>query len=185
MRKDDCFELGYISRPHGLNGSMVLVLDVDFPNQYEKLKSLFVEVKGQLVPYFIESLQIRPDKAVIQLEEVDSEEKALGLKNSPVFLPLTMLPSLPEDKYYYHEIVGYQVQDVNEGALGLVAEIIPMPMHNILVMDYQNQEVLIPVTDDVVTKVDKVNQVVYTALPDGLLDIYMNPDTLSEPDDAD
>jgi 16S rRNA processing protein RimM len=75
MRKDDCFELGYISRPHGLNGSMVLVLDVDFPNQYEKLKSLFVEVKGQLVPYFIESLQIRPDKAVIQLEEVDSEEK--------------------------------------------------------------------------------------------------------------
>jgi 16S rRNA processing protein RimM len=52
-------------------------------------------------------------------------------------------------------------------------------------MDYQNQEVLIPVTDNVVTKVDKANQVVYTSLPDGLLDIYMNPDTLSEPDDAD
>jgi 16S rRNA processing protein RimM len=130
-------------------------------------------------------VQIRGDKAIVQLEEVDSEEKALSLKSSTVYLPLEVLPELPDDKYYYHEIVGFQVQDTKEGTLGTVAEIIPMPMHNILVMDFQNQEVLIPVTDEVVTKVDKVAKVVHTLLPEGLLDVYMNPEAHTEADDAD
>jgi len=185
MRKEDCFELGYLERPHGLNGAMILVLDVDHPQQYENLPSLFLEIKGQLVPYFIESVQIRANKAIVQLEEVISEEQALVLKSTTVFLPLASLPALPDDKYYYHEIVGYQVQDIQEGVLGLVAEIIPMPQHNIMVMDFQNQEVLIPVTDEIVTKVDKLAKVVHTNLPEGLLDVYLNPEAHIEADDAD
>ena len=47
---------------------------------------------------------------------------------------------------------------------------------DLIAMQYQEKEVLIPLTDEVVTKVDKPSKTIYTTLPDGLLDIYLSDD---------
>jgi 16S rRNA processing protein RimM len=61
-------------RPHGLKGEVTISLDVDAPADWDSLKSIFLEVKSQLVPYFIETISVRHDKAFLKLEDVSTPE---------------------------------------------------------------------------------------------------------------
>jgi 16S rRNA processing protein RimM len=59
-----------------------------------------------------------------------------------------------------------------------------MPYQDLISMEYKGAEVLIPVEDELILKADKTAQKLYVNLPEGLVDIYINP-TAQEPDDQD
>jgi len=85
-----------------------------------------------------------------------------------------MLPKLRDDQFYYHEIIDYQVEDANLGSLGLVKEVYSTGAQDVIIMIYKGQEVLIPLTDEIIPKVDKSAKVVHSNLPEGLIDVYLN-----------
>ena len=87
MDIDECFELGYIIKPHGLNGAVSIYLDTDFPEEYIKLESVFVNVKQKLVPFFIESIQVNGHKAIVNFEDINSLEQSEELKGCSIHLP--------------------------------------------------------------------------------------------------
>ncbi|WPC11379.1 hypothetical protein LEQ05_03310 [Riemerella anatipestifer] len=71
MRKEDCYFLGKITRKHGLSGNVILKLDTDQPEFYNKLESIFVEINGLLVPFFIEKQQWqKSDSKIITFKNV-------------------------------------------------------------------------------------------------------------------
>jgi 16S rRNA processing protein RimM len=59
MDKQKCFELGYITKSFGLQGQVTAIFDVDQPELYKKLESVFVEVNSALIPFFCVFSQIR------------------------------------------------------------------------------------------------------------------------------
>ncbi len=85
-----------------------------------------------------------------------------------------MLPKLRDDQFYYHEIIDYQVEDEVLGTLGTVKEVYSTGAQDVLIMIYKGHEVLIPLLDEIIPKVDKQAKVVHSRLPDGLLDVYLN-----------
>jgi 16S rRNA processing protein RimM len=174
MAKTEYFELGYLAKPHGLKGAFHVFMDVDDPYEYEDLDAVFVQQGNEMVPYFIEDLQIRENLNLMNLEGIETLDAAKDLVGSKLFLPVAMLPKLKDDQFYYHEIVDYQVNDKVLGSLGTVKEVYSTGAQDVLIMIYQGVEVLIPLTDEIVPKVDKQNKVIITHLPDGLLDVYMN-----------
>ncbi|MFP4095940.1 MAG: ribosome maturation factor RimM [Cyclobacteriaceae bacterium] len=176
MRIDDCFQLGYISKTHGLQGEVHAVLDVDFPEAYEEMESVFLQLQGSgtLIPFFIENFRLQKDSVIVKFEEIDSIEQAEELLKAQLYLPLDQLPQLDEGQFYFHEIIGFRIEDELLGTLGSVKDVYEAGPQTLLAMDYQQQEVLIPLTDEIVTKVDKAQQTVYTRLPEGLLDIYLS-----------
>jgi 16S rRNA processing protein RimM len=149
-------------------------MDVDDPYEYEELDAVFVQQGNEMVPYFIEDLQIRENLNLMTLEGITTIDAAKDLVGSKLFLPVAMLPKLKDDQFYYHEIVDYQVNDQHLGSLGTIKEVYSTGAQDVIIMLYQGVEVLIPLTDEIVPKVDKQNKVVITQLPDGLLDVYMN-----------
>jgi 16S rRNA processing protein RimM len=184
MNKNNCYQLGHITRTHGLNGEVIFFLDVDFLEDYADLASVFLEIKGDLLPYFIQKINIQRDnKAIVKLEDVDTIDQAKMLINCPIYLPDDELDELEEGQFYYHEIVGYHVQDSKLGQLGTVTSVYTMTTQDLIAMQYQGQEVLIPVNDDIVTGIDRDNKWLLTNLPEGLVDVFMieNP----KPDDED
>jgi len=174
MNKEQCFQLGYVAKVHGLRGEIVVVLDVDYPEDYEDLEHLFLEQKGRLIPFFLEHFVLQPgNKALAKFEELDRIEQVEHLVGSEVYLPLSELPELTDDQYYYHELIGFEVEDETKGLLGPVEIIYDLETQDLLGVKHQNKEVRIPIQDGIIQKVDKAAKKVYCRLPEGLLDIYL------------
>lgn len=173
MNKESCYEIGFVSKPHGLNGAVTVVLDVDNPLEYQKLESVFLEISGRLVPFFISSIQIRNNSAIIEFEEINDRDQFNEIKSAKLFLPLDFLPQLPDDEFYYHEVIDYTVIDKNLGTLGEITGFNTSGPQPIMVMEYKGKEILIPASKEIVIKPNKKDRTMEVHLPEGLLEIYL------------
>lgn len=183
MRLEDCFQLGTLGKPHGLQGNVNAFIDADNPYEYQEMESVFVLQHGQLVPFFITAININSNKAIVSFEEINSVEEAAELTGLELYLPLTVLPKLSGAQFYYHEIVGFNVHDAQAGEIGKVVQVVN-GAQDLLVLENGNEEILIPLHDDIVQEVDREKQLLKVSLPEGLLEIYRNPDS-HKPDDGD
>lgn len=176
MQKSECFSLGKITKTHALKGEVILFLDVDIPEDYDNLEAVFLEIKGQLVPYIVEELQMKGRKSILKLEDINTIEQAEPIVNAPVWLPLTALPELKGNQFYYHDVIGYMIYDaVSEKAIGTLKAIYESTGQDLFAIDVEEKEVLIPIVDDFIHKIDHGNQKIEVKLPEGLLEVYMNP----------
>ena len=172
MTIDQCFYLGRVTKPWGVKGQMVLFLDVDSPEEYAELDSAFVEVKGKLVPYFFHRDQLNGNKAIVTFEEIGTEQ-AQALVGHELYLPLDLLPKLEGNKFYFHEVVGFNVIDDEKGDIGTLEQVIEYPAQPIFQVMKNGVEVLIPVIDEVIKKVDREQKKLYISAPKGLIDLYL------------
>lgn len=174
MRLEDCFQLGYILKPHGLKGELMIYLDVDQPDEYNDLESLLLFQRQQLVPFFVEYLAPQPgSKAIIRLEDIDSREKAEKLTGTEVYLPLETLPSLEENQFYFHQVVGYEMLE-NEAVIGEVTAVIDSGLQDLFEVQAEGYSFLVPIVDEIVLHVDQAAAKIHVKLPEGLLDVYRN-----------
>ncbi|MFN0049101.1 MAG: ribosome maturation factor RimM [Cytophagales bacterium] len=182
MNFDDYFELGFITRVHGTLGEVVAELDTDRPQKYKKLPSVFLLQKGQLIPYFIEKINISANNAIIKFEDVNSHPKAFDLKGTKLFLPAEKLTDRGEGHFYYHEIIGFELIDEEKGSLGPIKEVYSLEHSDLLAIEIDGKEVLIPIVDSFLKKIDKRKKQILMALPDGLIEIYT--ETAGKQDDG-
>lgn len=171
MDISSCYQLGYVIKTHGLKGEIIIFLDVDIPENYQDLESVFVEIDKKLIPFFVERFQLRGDKAIVKLEDIDNIEDAKSLKASRLFLPLDVLPELEEDQFYFHEIIGFTMVDKVKGDVGEIKDVFDMTGQDLMAVEHEGKEVLVPINDQIITKVDKTNHKIFVSLPEGLLDI--------------
>lgn len=184
MDKENCYLLGYIIRTHGLKGELSIFLDVDYPEDYMELDSVFVEIKGHLVPYIVTEIKIQQKgKAIVKLDTIDHIDQAQELVGASLFLPEDALDELDDGGFYYHEITGYTVVDRKLGRLGPIITVYTPNAQDLIAMDYEGDEILIPVVDEIVDKANHELKEVYVNLPEGLLDIYKNPAADQEDED--
>jgi 16S rRNA processing protein RimM len=174
MTKEECFFLGYTVKLHGYKGEISIKLDVDFPEDYKNLESVFIEINDQLIPFFITSIKLK-DKgfAVVSFEGITTIEQAESLLSSNLYLPLFVLPALSGNKFYFHEIVGFAVTDKIHGDIGIVKEVLDFPNQAVLQVFKDKKEILIPATDEIIIDVDRKTKTVHTDAPEGLIDLYL------------
>jgi 16S rRNA processing protein RimM len=174
MNVESCFQLGYIIKPHGLQGDLSILLDTDQPEAYETMESVFVQIKQKLIPFFIDHLQIRENKAIVKFENVNSLEEAEKLKGNLLFLPLEVLPPLSSGQFYYHDVIRYMVIDESGRKIGRITNIYESNGNDLFAVDHDGTEILIPVQDDFIVRLDHEKSEIHMQLPDGLLDVYLN-----------
>lgn len=174
MTKKECFNLGYISKRSGNHGEVTFILDVDDPSRYVKLESVFIELSNSLVPFFIKRIQIRQSQATVQLEGIDTIEKADELVRCGLYLPLTFLPPLKGKQFYFHELPGYTVNDKHHGPIGVVEEVLDFPQQAIFKIKRDNYEILIPAKQEFILHIDREKRHLEVDAPEGLIDIYLS-----------
>lgn len=172
MEIKDCFYLGKVTKPWGVKGQMVLFLDVDSPEEYAELDSAFVEVKGKLVPHFFHIDSLNGNKAVVTFEEI-TPDQALALVGHELYLPLDLLPKLEGNKFYFHEVLGFKVMDHEKGEIGTLEQVIEYPAQPLFQIMKNGVEVLVPVIDEVIEKVDREQKILHIKAPKGLIDLYL------------
>lgn len=180
MKKEDCYLLGKITRRHGLAGNVILKLDTDQPELYKKLDSIFVEINGLLVPFFIEkSSWSKLDALNIAFKNSNEAlvDQSLG-KN--VYLPLTSLPQLTGKQFYYHEIIGYEIFDEQDNSCGIIRSVNDQTAQNYFVTNLDGKEVVIPLIKDWILEVDRDEKFIKMQLPEGLIDVFLVPSKKDE-----
>lgn len=174
MKLDDCYQLGWVVKPHGTKGEVSIILDVDNPEEYREMESVFVEINKMLVPFFIEWIRLKGNKALVKFDGLDSLERAEDIQAKKLYLPLSMLPGLEEGQFYYHDIIGYTMEDHVRGVIGPVENIYTKAGQDLFAVTCEGREVLVPVTDAWIVGVDHGKKMIFVELPDGLLDVYLS-----------
>ena len=174
MEIEGHFYLGKVVKLFANKGALLVYLDVDDPEDYINLESVFVRMNNQLIPFFIEDIELRhKNNAVVLFSDVDNPGQASMLLGCQLFLPLNMLPPLTGNKFYYHEIKGFTVTDSSYGPAGIIEEVLDYPHQAVMRILNQNKEILIPINDEIIVNVDRKNRNLDINAPEGLIEMYM------------
>ncbi len=173
MTKNDCFFFGKITKTHGLKGEITVKLDVANPGDFKDLRYVLIEDRGNLIPYFIENQKINGDKMIVQLQDVKKVEQAVAFMGKAVFLPNELMPELEDDDFYFQEIVGFKMVDVLKGEIGEISDVLEYPTQAVIQVMKDGKEILIPIHDDIIQKVDKKAKILTVKAPEGLIDMYL------------
>ncbi len=178
MQKEDCFYLGKIAKKFSFKGEVLAYLDTDEPELYQNMESVFVECNNNLIPFFIESSSLhKNDFLRIRFEDMNTEADADAIMGNAIYLPLNMLPKLSGNKFYFHEVIGFDIEDKRVGVFGQIQSINDMtaqPLFEVLNQkNGVNIEILVPMIDQFLVKIDRTNKKVIMDLPEGLIEMYL------------
>ena len=174
MEKKDCFYLGKIVRKYSFRGEVIIKLDTDQPELYEDIEAVFIDLGKNFLPFFIENKLLQKGNQLrVQFEDIDSEKDADPLLKKDVYLPLNLLPKLSGNKFYYHEVIGFVLEDIDFGEVGIITSINDSTAQPLFVVKKEMSEVLIPMIDDFIQKVDRINKKIIVKTPEGLIQMNM------------
>lgn len=175
MQKKDCFYLGKVVRKHSFKGEVVIKLDTDEPDLYQNMDAVFLEVGHNLIPFFIKkSLLQKGNQLRVTFEDFTTEQDADAIMKCDVYLPLALLPKLTGNKFYYHEIIGFTIEDVNYGNVGSIRGVNDKTAQPLFVIENGEIEILIPMIDDFIKKVDREHKKIIVEVPEGLIEMYLD-----------
>ena len=172
--KSELHELGYFTKLHGYKGELTAYLDTEVLNDYQEVESIFVEVKGQIIPYFVETLSSKTNKTVkVKLEGVDTEDQAKSLVKAKIFILKEDLSETDETRLELRSILGYEVIDHLKGNIGTVRQILELAGNPQLEIDFNGKMILLPLHEDFIKKIDNEGKKVEVEAPEGLIDLFL------------
>ena len=172
MQKKDCFYLGKIVKKYSFKGEVVLKLDTDEPDIYENLDAVFLDLGKNLLPFFIKkSLLQKGNQLRVQFEDIENEADADAILKTDVYLPLNLLPKLSGNQFYFHEVVGFVLEDINYGEIGKISSINDKTAQALFVISKGDSEILVPMIDEFIKKIDRENKKIITETPEGLIEM--------------
>lgn len=166
-------KIGKLVAVHGLKGELLLKHELGKKTSLKGLRAIFIEERKNLfLPWFIETAKIKSvGEVYLKLEVVNSREAAVKLAHKNVWLAEADFKKFVA-KSAPANLLGYNITNNNE-SLGEILEIIEQPHQLLCRLQIKGKEVLIPLHEGSLKKVDHKKKEVLVELPDGLLEIYL------------
>ena len=172
ISKDKSILLGTLTKPHGTKGSLLLRIRDLKAEEFKDRGSVFVEIDGLLVPFFLEEYLIKTsDSAVIKLEGVISETKAREFTGHEVYINQNQVSRKPGKLRGTMGIRNYSVTDRKLGFIGLATGIIEVANNPQLVVKTGDKEYLVPAHKDIILEINDKEKAIRIDAPDGLFEI--------------
>ena len=171
---DKTFLIGSTKRPHGLKGELKLYVEEKYVEDLMNAEILMIDIKGRPTPFFIEDIRFG-NNIIAKFEDVNTPEAAMSIANKEISLRESDL--IPDDEREieietmpYEHCIGYTI--VNEGeTIGVIDNIVEYPQQEMAILNYKNKEILVPLNQHFIKKVDDKTKVIEMVLPEGLLDL--------------
>jgi len=167
------FKAGKLVAVHGLKGELVLKHELGKKSSLKDVKAVFIEdKKDSFLPWFVESTKIKSENEIyIKLEGLETRETASKLTPKEVWLTEDDFKRLSA-KSAPANLLGYTIIN-NKERLSEILEVIEQPHQLLCRMELNEKEVLIPLNESFLKKIDHRKKEVIVELPEGLLDIYL------------
>jgi 16S rRNA processing protein RimM len=168
------FKVGKLVSTFGLKGEMILKHSLGKKTSLKGLKAIFIEEKkSSFIPWFVTATRIKTeDEIYISLEGITVKEHAFKLTQKEVWLPEEDFKKFSA-KTSPINLLGYEILE-NDKPLGKILEVIEQPHQLLCRIDIEGKEVLIPLHEGSIKKIDRKKNQVIVELPEGLLEIYLS-----------
>lgn len=160
--------IGKLRKPHGVRGEISMEVLTDFPERITSGSTVFIGSTHRATP--IRSLRWHNQLLLLSFQGYTDLDQVGGLRNQYVYVRSDQLDSLAEDEYYHHQILGLQVFSDSGEPLGVVTTILETGSNDVLVVESPaGKEILLPVIDEVILRIDLAGGTIYVHLLPGLL----------------
>lgn len=173
IRKEDVYQIGKLTKAHGLKGEMNFQFTDDVWDQIES-EYLICEVDGILVPFFLEEYRFRSDStALVKFEDIDSADAAQFLVNCEVYFEKKYQEELDEDEVSLNYFIGFTMIDGDDDSvIGEITAIDDNTENWLFIVERPDgEEVMIPAHEEFIAEIKQEEKTMVMDLPLGLLDL--------------
>lgn len=171
ITKENVFKIGRLQKSHGIKGEISILYyqdsfgDIDVDYYFMDLDSIFV-------PFRIEEINFMSDtRGRVKFEDIDDENTAAKYSNIDIYILKDEMPEIQEyPDSEWDLLVGYDVIDQNQNNLGTIEHVDYSTINTLFVVRKNNEEHLIPATEDFITQIDQDNKTIHLNLPEGLIE---------------
>jgi 16S rRNA processing protein RimM len=165
----DLVEIGRLVKVHGLKGRLKAVSYLESEMLLDELDEVLIRPeKGPEKIYKVKGVQPQHKTFFIELEGINDPDSAGRLVGSGIFIPTDMLEELPEDEYYWHEIIGLKAITESGDYLGEISSIFPAGSTEVYVITGGDREILLPAVEEVIKRIDLEKGEIVVRVPEGL-----------------
>ena len=175
LDKNDFIPVGTVIKPHGLKGELVIETEEDWEDAFENSKYLLLEVEGGLVPFFVngDGVNFRTSTTLsLTFDEIDSAEKVKPYCGCKVYLHKGVIQDDTAGDEL-NELIGFTVFDQKKGKLGDVIRVDDFSGNVVLTVQHGIHEILIPLSEELITQYLEEERELHLDCPDGLIDLYL------------
>lgn len=172
MTADRLVLLGRVAKTHGIRGQLSIAGDADSSETLTKLRTVLLKGPGgELQSFQVASISGHGRRYLVKLAGIDHIDQAQQLVGHEVCVRREELPPLPDDEYYWFDLIGLRAVTVDGRELGSVAEIFATGSNDVYVIRGAGREFLIPAIAHVVVAIDPTAGTMTIDPLEGLLDL--------------
>lgn len=164
------YNVGKIVNTHGIRGEVRVMPTTDFINErFAPNQKLYLQTAGEPLELTIEKARQHKGFVLVKFAGYDNINDVEKFRDHELLVSGDDQQPLEDGQYYYHQIIGLTAKTVEGRKLGKIKEILSPGANDVWVVDRPGkQDLLLPVIDDVVKKVDLDNGQVLVELMEGL-----------------
>ncbi len=168
-------QIGFTQKPHGTGGELKVKIFDEYIEDFLTIETVFLEMKGQKVPWFVENIRGSQD-IIVKFEDVEHREKAASIASKELYLRESDIlaqqeRTIPQEVTPYGHLAGFSLWDAEKGLLGVIEEVQQLPGQEMAILEYESKAIMVPLIPAFILSIDAANQKVVVSLPEGLLDL--------------
>lgn len=165
-------EVGQSYKVHGVKGELKLSLDADWRDEILDQGVVFFEVDGNAIPFFIESAK-GEEELLVKFKDVNSPEEARLLSHKSIFIDRNRMKEVPSSssELSSDRLQSYALVDLQSGIRAQIEALEEFPSQLMALVRHGDKEVMIPVREDWIERLDEKEKVLYMNLPAGLFEL--------------
>ncbi len=161
--------IGEIVGMHGLKGAVKIRSYADSTSFFERGQVLQVQTAdGQAKMHAVAWAKPHGKGMLLCFEGVNDRDAAEALAGAYIAVDKAALPDLEDGTYYWFELIGLAVYDVQDRYLGELSTVLPTGSNDIYVVRNGDEEILVPALASVVQTIDTDQGRMEVILPEGL-----------------
>jgi 16S rRNA processing protein RimM len=166
------FLIGKALRSHGTGGELRILVDQQLKSYIRKSTYLFFDLDGSKVPYQITDVD-DGNHFVITLRNIINKKDSDVLSNNQFYIPLESVK--PRHQHSPKNIMGkwdeYRILDTQHQVFYDILRVEEFPQQLMAIINIHSKEILIPLSDQLMSSIDKENKIINMEIPEGLLDL--------------
>jgi 16S rRNA processing protein RimM len=166
--------VGRILKPFKYDGTLIALIDPDYSKDIKKVKSIFIKIKGQPVPFFIEKLDIENELVYIKFEEFNGPEDVKPFNSYEILLRDSDIKKSDKKKipvFNYKDLLDFLIIDKTSGNRTRIKDLEQFPQQIMAIVFFNESDVYLPLVESFIEQIDIDKREIIMNLPEGIFNL--------------